>query len=339
MYVNQTKLTNSHRYCSYPRKFRFDPKVEANSALLTSFANFSYLFGLMYPILGGIFFNSGVVAQSCVVPLFFILRSLYEYGADALTSKTFGSDGLPVICCGGVAMHEVCLTFMMTRISHPLIFAMLILCDVLENAYCLWSLHRGMNVTPSNKVVPQGDGLSPQRKALTKRSSSVYNLVRDIDTSTSMQEKQGTALFIAATLLQREMIETFIPIQAMGVISILYKLNVKSNSVVSGWTSDDEYHQTIMYVCVDLGVEVVVFLFTVLILRKILPNISAWRVLSGLLKMHFFPMVLMIFLAWYCSLLFQCTHFGMDTSFSFSWLECGDGKENSTWVGGFDWEC
>ena len=78
-----------------------------------------------YPILGGIFFNSGIVVQGCIIPLFFILRASYEYGADAMTSKSFGSDGMPVICLLGVGMHEICLTLMMTSISHPLIFGML----------------------------------------------------------------------------------------------------------------------------------------------------------------------------------------------------------------------
>jgi hypothetical protein len=259
-----------------------------------------------------------------------------------MTSKTFGSDGMPVICLFGVGMHEVCLTLMMTSISHPLIFAMLVLCDVVENTYCLWSLHRTMNIAKNNnKIVPQEDDneLSSRRKTLTIRSSSVYNLVQDLDQSTSKQERQGTALFIAATLLQREMIETFVPIQAMGIISILHKLNVKSNSVVSSWTSNDEYEQTMMYMSIDLGVEIVVFVLTIVTLRMILPNVSAWRVLSGLLKMHFYPMAMYMYAVWYFSLLFQSTQFGMDMTFRFSWLECGGGKENSTWLGGFDWEC
>ncbi|MDC3321367.1 hypothetical protein OAV88_02080, partial [bacterium] len=82
----------------------------------------------------------------------------------------------------------------------------------------------------------------------------------------------------------------------------------------------------------------VVFVLTIMMLRKILPDVSAWRVLSGLLKMHMYPMVMGMYAAWYVALLFQSTHFGMDTTFRFSWLEC-NGKENSTWLGGFEWEC
>ena len=327
-------------YTDMPPEFRFDPKVEAKVKLLLNFAHFSYAFGFMYPILGGIFFNSSVIVQACIVPIFFVLRASYEYGADAMTSKTFGSDGLPVICLGGVALHEVCLTLMMTSISHPLIFIMLILCDILENAFCLWSLHRTLRKqTRHNKIVPQHDNIElQQRKTLTKRSSSVYNLVRDIDPSTSSQERKGTALFIAATLLQREMIETFVPIQAMGIISILYFLDVKSNSVVSRWKSAEDYNQTMMYIGIDLGVEILVFAFTILTLKKVFPDVSAWRILSGLLKMHAYPMVINAFAQWYFALLFQSTQFGMDTTFRFSWVSC-NGKENSTWLGGFDWKC
>ena len=234
---------------------------------------------------------------------------------------------------------------MMTSISHPLIFGILVLCDVLENAFCLWSLHRTMSglSTRSNKIAPEQkeedeNVLYSNRKTLTKRSTSVYNLMKDLDATTSTQEREGTALFIAATLLQREMIETLVPIQAMGIISFLYSLDVKSNSVVSRWESVDEYNQTMMYMGIDLGVELLVFAMTILTLKTILPDISAWRVLSGLLKMHAFPMVMNMCAAWYCALLLQSTQLGMDTTFRFSWLKC-DGMENSTWVGGFDWEC
>ena len=189
---------------------------------------------------------------------------------------------------------------------------------------------------PEHKQDEENGSSHEKRKTLTKRSSSVYSLMKDLDTTTSTEERQGTALFIAATLLQRELIETFVPIQAMGIISFLYSLDVKSNSVVSRWDSIDEYNQTMMYMGIDLGVELLVFAMTILTLKTILPDISAWRVLSGLLKMHAFPMVINMCAAWYCSLLFQSTQFGMDTTFRFSWLKC-DGKENSTWLGGFDW--
>ena len=93
-----------------------------------------------------------------------------------------------------------------------------------------------------------------------------------------------------------------------------------------------------MYMGIDLGVEIVVFALTILVLRSVFPDVSAWRILSGLLKMHMYPMVMSAFLAWYVALLFQRTELGMDTSIRFSWVSC-NGNENSTWLGGFDWKC
>ncbi len=282
-----------------------------------------------------------------------MLRASYEYFADAMTSSTFGSDGMPVICLFGVGLHEVSLTLMMTNISHPLIFGMLILCDILENTYCMWSLHRTIygdkkkkkkkkKKKSSNKVAPHiiDEKVDQQhrKKTLTRRSTSMVKLIRDLDHTTSQEERRGTALFIAATLLQREMIETFVPLQAMCIISILHSLKVRSNSVVSGWSSDVEYNETMMYMSIDLGVEVIVFVLTILTLRSILPDVSAWRILSGVLRMHLYPMLVFMFGVWYVSLLFQNVMCGMDTTFRFSWLKC-KGNENSTWLGGFDWEC
>ena len=101
---------------------------------------FSIGFALVYPILGGLFFQSGIFIQALLVPVFFIVRAGFEYGADAITSHTFGSDGMPAINFIGVMMHEICLSVMITSIKHPLVFVSLVLSDVLENSFCLWSL-------------------------------------------------------------------------------------------------------------------------------------------------------------------------------------------------------
>ena len=264
-----------------------------------------------------------------------------------MTSKTFGSDGMPLVCLAGVTLHEVCLTFMMTSISHPLIFAMLILCDVSENTYCLWSLHQTMNTAKSTKIVPveSTDKESvpsrrrSSRKTRKRRHTTMYNLFQDLDSTTSNEERHGVYLFIAATLLQREMIETFVPVQAMIIVTILRSLNVKSNSVVSTWTTNGEYDQAIMYMGIDFGVEILVLILTIVTLRIVLPDVSAWRILSGIFKMHSTTMTMMTISVWFVSLVFQSTHTGMDTSFRFSWLKCDGHSNTTTWLGGFDWEC
>ena len=254
---------------------------------------------------------------------------------------------MPVASFAGVAMHEVCLSIMMTSINHPLVLVVLILADVLENCFCLYSLNRMVRSLRSNKVVPEVNIIEPskeneiieakKRKSLIKRTSSVYNLVQDLDQKTPEQIR-GTALFIAATLLQRELVETIVPLQSLGVFSVLFWLDVKSNSVVSSWDSNKDYHEALMYIGIDLGVELLVFAFTILALRRIFPELNAFRILSGLMKMHAVSMSIMMCSIWLANLFLQCTFSGMDPLFKFQWLGCDD-KANSTWIGGYNWEC
>ena len=108
------------------------------------------------PILGAAFFQSDVYTQAVLVPVFFLFRAAFEYIADAITSSTFGSDGMPVINYFGVLMHEVCLAMMITSIKHPLVFVSLILSDLAENTFCLWSLS-ALRLT-DGKVSPSAEG-------------------------------------------------------------------------------------------------------------------------------------------------------------------------------------
>ena len=98
----------------------FDTKVRSDEKRVEYLFSLSSGFGLLYPILAGLFFNSGVIVQGLLVLVFFALRATYEYAADAMTAKTFGSDAMPVVNFAGVCMHEICLSFMMTNINHRL---------------------------------------------------------------------------------------------------------------------------------------------------------------------------------------------------------------------------
>jgi len=252
--------------------------------------------------------------------------------------KSSGSDGMPAINFSGVLMHEICLSVMITSIKHPLVFVSLVLSDVLENSFCLWSLARNVKKS-SNRVSPErieNDRENRQkRKSLTRRSSNVVSLVLNEE---DVMEK-GTALFIAATLLQREAVETLVPIQAAAILSLLYSVDVKSNSIVSGW-SDHDWSQSMVYIGVDLGVEIFVFLGTVLLLGRIYPEFDAGRILRGLLRMHWAEMMMVSSGVWGVNLLYQVVYGGMDMTMRFGWLDCSDeGIINSTWVGGFEWEC
>ena len=298
-------------------------------------SQFTVVFGLAYPLLGGLFFQSGIFVQALLIPVFFIIRAGFEYGADTLTAHTFGSDGMPAINFAGVLMHEVCLSVMITSIKHPLVFVSLVMSDVLENSFCLWSLARNTKMS-SNRVSPAEDNekIERQRKSLARRPSNVVSLVMNKD---NVSDK-GTALFIAATLLQREAVETIVPIQAAAILSFLYKIDVKSNSIVTGW-SDEDWAQSLTYIGVDLGVELMVFACTIFALKRIYPEFDAGRILRGLLRMHWVEMSIMCVVVWLTNLIYQSTYSGMDMSLEFPWLKNCKNSPNSTWLGGFEWEC
>jgi len=243
---------------------------------------------------------------------------------------------MPAINFIGVMMHEICLSVMITSIKHPLVFVSLILSDVLENSFCLWSLARNTKTKSSNRVSP--DDVEPDqeergRKSLSRRSSNVVSLVMD---KNDVSDK-GTALFIAATLLQRETVETLVPVQAAAVLSLLYTADVKSNSIVNGWSKKD-WEQSMAYIGIDLGVELVVFAGTIFVLRQLYPEFDTWRILRGLLRTHWVEMTMLSFMTWIGNLTYQSTYSGMDMTMKFEWWGC-KGEVNSTWLGGFDWEC
>ena len=317
---------------SYPTSLMFNEKIKSDAMRVENVFFVSAGFAFLYPLLCGLFLKSDVLVQAILVPIFFVLRSCYEYVTDGVTSKTFGSDAMPIATFAGVTMHEVCLSIMMTSLNHPLVLVVLILADVLENCYCLYSLHRMVSPLRSNKIAPEGE-----ETRVVRRTSSVYKLVGDLD-GKSTEEVRGTALFITATLLQRELVETIVPVQSLGVISALYWLDVKSNSVVSGWDSNEDYHDALIHIGIDLGVEVLVFAFTILALNRIFPELNTLGILRGLMKMHSVSMFMIMCAVWLANLLFQCTYSGMDPLFKFQWLGC-DGKANSSWVGGYEWEC
>jgi len=316
---------------------RFDVKLRNDAKRTVKLMDTTILFAILYPILGGVFFQAGVVVQACLIPVFFLLRTWFEYNCDAAITNTFGSDKLPMMSFGGVMMHETCLSVMITSIKHPLVFVTLILADAFENAFCLYSLNRSKSSTST--VVPvkgtqrNTTHVHKNKKSLTKRSSSVFALAKDLREETS----QGTALFIAAILLQREMAETIVPIQAAVVMTLLYASDVKSNSMVSQWSSRDDYIQSMMYLGIDLSVELVVFACSILALRQIYPKFSAWRILMGLVRSNGIMMLSSTVQVWLIVLLFQNTLCGLDLTLKFEWLGC-NGVENATWVGGFDWD-
>ena len=92
------------------------------------------------------------------------------------------------------------------------------------------------------------------------------------------------------------------------------------------------------YIGIDFVVEIVVFAGTVVMLRRIYPDFDAGRILRGLLRTYGFEMAMLSVAVWMLNLLLQSTYMGVDMTMKFEWLKCQD-VENSTWLGGFDWDC
>ena len=59
--------------------------------------NLTYSVAFTYPLLAGVFFHSGTMMQVILILLFFSLRAGFEYIVDAITSKDYGSDGMPIV--------------------------------------------------------------------------------------------------------------------------------------------------------------------------------------------------------------------------------------------------
>ena len=76
---------------------------------------------------------------------------------------------------------------------------------------------------------------------------------------------------------------------------------------------------------------------TVLALNRIFPELRAWRIIRGLVKMHFISMFQQTMGVWVCYLVIQSTYGGTDLTLSFDWLKDCSKSINSTWSGGFDW--
>ena len=121
----------------FPEEMIHDMKLRSEAEFIGNLTRSTAVFTVLYPILGGVFFQANIVLQACLIPVFFAFRSWYEYQADAVITNTFGSDKFPFLSFYGVMLHEICLSVMITSIKHPLVFVTLVFADVFENAFCL----------------------------------------------------------------------------------------------------------------------------------------------------------------------------------------------------------
>jgi hypothetical protein len=252
--------------------------------------------------------------------------------SDKQASKIFGSDAMLGFSFLGAIYHEVVLMCVIVNVKHPVILAAFVGGDALENIYCLLCLLR----VKRNKLssVSPTDDHTVAKLGLTRRSSRVQSLIKDLKSDA----KDGTALFISATLLQRELIETFVPVQGAIVMSAMYFFNkLKSNTIVPD--TDDDMNRAMKYLSVDFAIEIMVFALTVLVLKHLYPNFSSFRIVMGIVRESFPSMLALSLLSWLVVLTYQNVHSGMDFSLKFEWLYCDIHSNLTIWNGGFDWDC
>ena len=84
-------------FTELPASLRFDEKVREDLKRVEGLLILIYSLALIYPLLAGVFFHSGTTMQVILILLFFSLRAGFEYIVDAITSKDYGSDGMPIV--------------------------------------------------------------------------------------------------------------------------------------------------------------------------------------------------------------------------------------------------
>ena len=196
---------------------------------------------------------------------------------------------------------------------------MLIFADV-ANLYCLWSLHR---MTTSSNVC-----LSRQETNEKTLSKTNVQCVQNWGQNKSEKECQGTALFIAATLLVEGAVEIMVPMQA-GWVSILYymMLGIKRGDF---WVERcGGLYSTLMYTG-SICVWRCLYFRARVCAETRFPELNAWKrkVIDSRSFLSIFALCLQV--VWFC---IQSTyavgtlHFDSMDSMS---------RKDTTWIGGFD---
>ena len=84
-------------FTQLPASLRFDEKAREDLERVEGLLFLTYVLAFIYPLLAGIFFHSGTMMQVILILVFFSLRAGFEYIVDAITSKDYGSDGMPIV--------------------------------------------------------------------------------------------------------------------------------------------------------------------------------------------------------------------------------------------------
>ena len=206
------------------------------------------------------------------------------------------------------------------------------------------------SVGNDNQKVPLPPGLSLisseetfNGKKKLRRTSSLVSAISHLakEGMEPVDSIDSSKVYIMSILLEREFVELIVPIQAMIAVSLMYFGGAKhTNTVVSDW-DDDHYKFAMIYLVIDIGMELLIFSGTYWIVEKMFPRFSARNILLRILgSKHFWAIFIFCCVSWLTCNVMQTTYSGMDTGFEFKWIqsECNDNGEALTWVQGFQWD-
>ena len=273
----------------------------------------------LYSVLCIVFRQLGAVAQCFFVLLFFILRHTWEPLCRWLIMSR-GKDALLPVQFFGLLAHSLHLMLALASAKSYLVLVIVTVLDVAENGHCLFSIAK-----------------AARARAQQQRRVATYASLNQGPVRSCHDNSQE--LYIASTLIQREIVEFMIPLQSIAVLTALYRLSPKHNNWVAHWIwHPGGYSQAMEYILINLVVEFLVTFATWAALQSISPRLSPWKIVRGAVLKHYPFFACMLAFVWMWSLLNQSVVGGSDFSLQFSWVGRITSKiDDVQWCGGFKW--
>jgi len=220
----------------------------------------------------------------------FLIGKLGIEKLGAKVASVVGADAMPNVIFIATLAYEVNLCIALGSGFGIWPFLELILFDLVENTYCLVCLSR----------------------------------------SSAEVGAQGKELFIAATLVVREMVEVTVSFTFLLHVLLVWRLSPQMNVVLCSLT-DNDFKQMVLYVLIDASTKVVVCLITGKVLtRRGYKPFALLRGLAHEYKRVFFTASITVWA--YFWFLYHTTA-GADLTLQFRWLKTPE----SRWVCGLTW--
>jgi len=187
------------------------------------------IFGFAFPAVYALVKQSDGSLQFVYILLLFFARLLFE-GTIAVLFKYLGADVMPLAIFCGVGAYEITVGMCLTTSAHWSVVVELVLFDLLENIYYVWSLRR---------IIAQED--------------------------TGMQKQRRRVVVI---LMVRQFLQVLVPVWYLLVQFAAYHWQPTFNTIVSEMTPDG-YRWATQCVLINLAIECIVFVVTCKTLQRL----------------------------------------------------------------------